>query len=537
LLNYFSDLNKPKTCTANLGTPPVATPVPCYSSFSQAFGPLGFEFTTNDYAVFAQDDWKILPRLSLSLGLRYEYEQLPSPFSNLINSKAPLTGHMPSDKNNIGPRIGFAYDVFGDGKTVLRGGYGIYYGRIINSTIYNALTSTGTPTGQPFFSLSPTSQVTGLCAIAFPQVLAGPPTCPGANPSIAFFAQNFQNPMIHQTDLTLEHDLGWGTTFSLSYLGSMGRYLPGFDDINVCTSQDPTGVTGCTKPVSTITYKIVNGGPITAPTLTEPLFFQRRDPNFGATTTIFSGINSSYNALVARLSHRMSHHVQFSVNYTWSHGIDFGQNQSTFSDTNDLLVPNNLALEKGNSIYDVRHRFVAHAVMTSPWKLNGWAGILANDWEFDPVYQVQNGLPYSLTTSGSAPGGLNSGINGSGGDFRTDVFQRNSFRRPMTWVSDIRIAKHFKVQEKYELELIGDFFNIANKQNVTGVNTLGYSVATSNLTTPSGTVTCSVGAPCLNFNVDTPANNFAPLFQSITNSNSNFVYSPRQIQIGVRVKF
>src|SRR5579859_4262759 len=466
LLDYFSDLhaNSQKTCSNKVGGTTI--PTFCYSSFSQAFGPLGFEFTTNDYAFFAQDDWKILPRLSLSLGLRYEYEQLPSPFSNLVNPLAPLTGHMPSDKNNIGPRIGFAYDIFGDGKTVLRGGYGIYYGRIINSTIYNALTSTGMPGGQPFFSLSTTSAVTGPCTIPFPQILGAQPTCPGAKPNIAFFSKNFQNPQIYQTDLTLEHDLGWGTVLSVSYLGSTGRYLPGFDDLNVCTSQDPTLTTGCTKPVGTITYNVVNGGPITTPTLTEPLFTQRRDPNFGTVTTIFSGINSSYNALVTQLNHRMNHHMQFSVNYTWAHAIDFGQNQSTFSDSNDLLVPNNIGLEKANSIYDVRHRFVASAVMTSPWKVDGCLGILANDWDFDPLLQIQNGLPYTLATSGSAPGGLNSGsINGSGGTSRIDVIGRDTFRFPMTWVSDVRVAKHFKVQEKYGLEVMADFFNLANKQN------------------------------------------------------------------------
>src|SRR5260370_16198326 len=95
------------------------------------------------------------------------------------------------------------------------------------------------------------------------------------------------------------------------------------------------------------------------------------------------------------------------MRYTWSHAIDFNQNQSTFSDTNDLLVPNNIALEKGNSIYDERHRFVAHAVMTSPWKVGGWLGILANDWEFDPIYHIQNALPYSLTSPAPAPGGHN----------------------------------------------------------------------------------------------------------------------------------
>ena len=96
LANYMSDLNKPNSCAGK----------PCYSNFSQAFGPLGFEFATKDVAFFIQDDWKVYPRLSLSLGLRYEREMLPDPFSNLINPAVPQTAHMPTDNNNLGSTRG-----------------------------------------------------------------------------------------------------------------------------------------------------------------------------------------------------------------------------------------------------------------------------------------------------------------------------------------------------------------------------------------------------------------------------------------------
>lgn len=148
-------------------------------------------------------------------------------------------------------------------------------------------------------------------------------------------------------------------------------------------------------------------------------------------------------------------------------------------------------------------------------------------------YQIQNGLPYSAFASGNAPGSTVSGINGSGGTNRVDI-GRNTFRQPNNWIGDIRLAKGFKVTEKYSVELLGDFFNIANKQNVSGVNTTAYSVATSAVTTAAGNVPCSNAAPCLNFNVDKA---FNPLFGSTTNTNSNFVYSPRQIQIGAKIKF
>ena len=517
LATYFTDLNKPNACGGR----------PCYTSFSQAFGPLGLEFSTNDYAVFAQDDWKIAQRLSISLGLRWEYEQLPDAFAGLINPKEARTGQLPSDTNNFGPRVGFAYDIFGNGKTVIRGGYGLYYGRVINSSIFNALLNTGVPGSQLSFTMSPSSAVTGKCAPAFPQVLSGPPSCPGATPNIVFFDPNFQLPQIRQSDLTLEHDLGWGTVVSASYLGSFGRQLPNFIDTNL------------SAPTKTVTYKILNGGPIGGlGTFTTPVFTGARPTAaFGAMTDVVSNVISNYQALALQVNHRMSHNVQFTANYTWAHALDNGMNGQTFTATNSVYNPFNLSSEYGNSIYNVPNRFVMNAVMDSPWKFQGWAKYLLNDWSFAPVYQIQNGLPYSALVSGNVPNAFSptaGGINGSGGTNRLDI-GRNTFREPATWITDIRVSKRFAVREKYTLELLGDFFNLANKQNVTGVNTTSYSVATGTVLTPSGPVTCSAAAPCLNFNTDSTS--FNPLFGSVTNTNSNFVYSPRQVQIGAKIKF
>jgi len=208
-----------------------------------------------------------------------------------------------------------------------------------------------------------------------------------------------------------------------------------------------------------------------------------------------------------------------------------------------LLVPNNIGLEKGNSIYDVPNRFVAHAVIESPWKKNGFMGVLANGWQLSPIVQVQNGLPYTLSVSGNAPGGTQGNINGAGGTNRIDILGNNTFRMPMTLLPDIRIAKFFSVKEKYSIELSADFFNLINKQNVMGVNTSGYTIQTSGtVATPSGNVACGTGGatlPCLNFNVNTsPGANFAQVFGTTTSTNNSiFLYTPRQIQLGARISF
>jgi hypothetical protein len=522
--NYILDALVPQGCGTSLN-------LPCYSNFSQAFGPLGFEFDTTDLSFFAGDDWKVTPRLSLSLGVRYERELLPAPFASLINPALPQTAQMPSDGNNIGPRLGIAYDLTGDGKTVVRAGYGLYYGRIINSTIFNALTNTAMPGAQKTFSISPSTT-----SILFPQILSGPPaTSSGVAPNVTFFDPKFQAPQIHQFDLIVERDLGWSSVLRVSYLGSMGRELPNFADVNLAA------------PTKLVTYQVVNGGPLAklGPTYTTPLFSSRINSAFGAETDIFSGTNSSYNALSLDLSHRMNHNLQFDAHYTWAHALDFGQNESTFSDTNDLLTPLNYALDYGNSIYDVRHRFVFNAVANSPWKKSGWLGYLTNDWTLAPIFQYQTGLPFSLSTSGNAPGGVpgGGGVNGSGGAFRIDVLGRNTFRFPNTWVQDLRLSKTLKFQERYSIELLADVFNLANHTNVTGVTTLGYSVVTSGtVPVPGGAQACSSAVPCLNFNTSGPTLQpgvlpFTAQLGVPNSANSNFIYSPRQLQLGVRVKF
>jgi hypothetical protein len=372
--------------------------------------------------------------------------------------------------------------------------------------------------------------------------------------NIVFFDKNFQLPQIHQTDLTVEREIASNTVLSVSYLGSFGRSLPDFVDIN-------TGA-----PPTTITYKVAAGGPLAGATYSTPLYATtstlvknragtvissttqpRPNATFGAMSEIFSGISSNYNALAVQLNRRMTKHLQFSGNYTWSHSLDFGQNASTFSDTNDLLVPDNIKPEYGNSIFNVPNRFVATAIVESPWHVGGWLGYLANDWQVSPIYAAQSGLPYSLVTAGTPPvfsttttdaGGntttitysrLGAGINGSNGRKGIDVIGRNTFQMKRTINMDLRISKKVRFGERYSAEVLGEAFNLFNHQNVTQVNNTGYILSTTGtVTTVNGTVPCSATSPCLSYN--------SP-FGSVTNSNSNFAYTSRQIQIGFRFFF
>jgi hypothetical protein len=396
----------------------------------------------------------------------------------------------------------------------------MFYARIINSTIYNALINTGQAGGQQTFSMSTTSPSTALCAPSFPIVLTSAPNCPGSG-SIVYFDQHFQNPQVHQLDLSLQQDLGWNTVLTISYLGSLGRELPDFTDVNILPATTTRTYKVCGVNNEGCVTGPLAGQPIQSPTLTVPLYTTRRNTAFGALTDVFSETTSSYNAAVLQLNKRMSRHVQFGMNYTWSHAIDYGQNNTTFTSTNALLEPDNLKAEKGNSNQNVPFRFVFHAVAESPWHVsNHVLALFANDWQVAPLFQWQNGLPYSARTSGNATGGVSGGINGSGGDFRM-YGTRNLFHKPNTQVMDLKLSKYLKVRERYSLELSAELFNVFNHQNVTGINDTGYFVGT---TTIGG-----VSTPTITYNTGA--------FSSVSNANSNFAYSQRQMQLGIRIRF
>jgi hypothetical protein len=512
----------------------------CYAgNFNQGFGVLGLTMKTTDLDYFFQDDWRISPRLTLNLGIRYEYQRNPLPIN--ANPVLPQTRISVNDRNNFGPRIGFAYDMNGDGKTSLRGGWGIYYGRLINSTVYNTLVNTGVGTdrGQRQFSISATnlgSSCTGFTVDTCPFLPIYPNLIPASNPPVGevqFFSSNFQLPQIHQWDFIFEREIARNTVVSASYLGSFANSLPNFVDTNL------------NAPQATVSVPVV-GGPFDGVIYKTPIFLGPRPITaFTRLTEIRSDVFSKYHALVLQANRRLTNGLQFQSSYTLSRAYDNGQTSATFTLGNAPFNAFNQAGEGALSAFDRRQKFVTSVVYNTNFKGGSHASrTILNNWTIAPIFNAFSGARYTSNISGSitpsaygfigasctggagtcsTPGG---GANGSGGSTRFAQLPRNFFKQPKIWYLDMRISRRFSLGEGMNLELIAEGFNLFNRTQVTNVGTTIYNFSTTGC--PAGS------AQCLVFNL--PPNTVTGNYQRTTGADST-LFRERQVQLAARFQF
>jgi hypothetical protein len=220
--------------------------------------------------------------------------------------------------------------------------------------------------------------------------------------------------------------------------------------------------------------------------------------------------------MAAQLNHQLASNLMFNLNYTWAKAMDFNQYIGTGSPSNNELDPTNQHADYGIGSNDVRSRFVANAVYTPEFKVTGYKKYLLNGWTIAPILQAQSGLPFTGSVGGTLTGAFGSGPLGTGVSRLPGL--RNNYHYPKTYIFDTRLAKLFPIKERMNVELIGEAFNLPNHVNYTGVSTSMYTVGGS---AASGTGT-------LTFNNS---------FGAYNNANSNFIYNPRQVQIGARLNF
>jgi outer membrane receptor protein involved in Fe transport len=541
--NYFNDLlNEGKTTgglTCDKSSSSAATSsasavgtYSCYSSFVQGFGNPVFEIATMDTAFFGQDNWKFSPRLTLELGLRWDYEALPAPVDSLTTANAtsgayfytyPGLTNNPSDKKNFGPRIGFSYDVSGNGKTVLRGGYGIYYGRITNGNLLNLRLNTGSTNGQ----FTSTYKNTTVVGPQFPNIESA--TGAAAKPNSYFLAPNLRNPQVQEFDLLVTQAIGAGTYVQASYLGALGRELPNWLDLNLNPATTGTGaMQNVTISVSDASGKgpLPNGATYVVPTYTSygnTALFGTNAANFQAISELTSNINSNYNAMVFEVLNRSLKTIQFDASYTWSHALDFAQQAGTTTTTNNWYDPySNARINYGDSSYNVPNRFVAYALYNFPnLHSSNWVRYLVNDWSLNDSFQTQNGLPYTVAVSSYTSPSIGSYWNGASGSTMIPFIGINTMKFPRRMVDDVRFQKQVSFGKGRSLDLMWNIFNVANHQNIDGLGTTAYKLSGT-----TATYQGQIGNASLNtYQVPTSSNN------------SGFLYTPRQLEIAARFNF
>lgn len=456
------------------------------SAYQQAFAGTGTTGATtnpdlNDYAFYAQDDWRATQKLTINAGIRYDLQTLAAPpvlnpDPQLINAGLD-TSHQPSDTNNLAPRFGFSYAF--DDKTVLRGGYGIFYSRTTGIML-------GTAHSQNAINVINVSlnqaQLTAA-GLVYPNILSAPPT--GAvpvRPSIFLFADDYAQPYVQQGRLGFERELWKNTSLTATYLFYKGVHLSRTRDINLPA---PTLVT-FTDPSNGQTFQV-------------PRFVNARPLSNYVRVNLFESTgNSEYNALALQLQRRFARGWQFLMTYTFSKARDDRPDQTAVvpgnagDDAKIVFNQLNIRDDYGTADVDIPHRFVFSSVREFgrfQKSSNKFIQALLSDWTFSSITQINSGVPYTATVGAD--------LNNDGNRFndRAPGTVRNQFRTRVFWQSDLRITRSFRFGENMRLRLIGEGFNLTNRTNVLAPNINLYSGFTGAnvFTIPTGTL--SFGLP------------------------------------------
>jgi outer membrane receptor protein involved in Fe transport len=492
-------------CVNNVPTPDCTLTLPV--------GPPDFTRSNrfHEWALYAQDTWHAMRNWTFNLGMRWEYfgpqaNKDPNKDSNfylgqganlhqqigngqvLTSPNSPVGGTWKKDWNNIAPRVGFAWDVFGNRQLSVRGGYGIGYERNFNNVTFNLIQN------PPNYAVLALLAGTDLPTIPLTTDNAGPlagssgsKTLPAV--SLRAIDPNIKTSYAHTWSLAAEDSLKRDILVGLEYSGSRGTDLYTIDRLNMSGSN-----------------ALFGPGPVPASA--------RINPQYGLINFRTNGGSSIYHALTARLERRNVGNLGLTMraNYTWAHGID--DNSSTFTSDNaghynlGLLDPLNPSLDRGDSDFDVRHRFALSAVWSEPFfSKPGLMNAIAGGWNLTPIVTVRTGTPFTIydctnegvalcprvmfgapfkakytdvgtsnpnefeyldLTSGAPDSSYVNPIVGISdfGPFPANMQGRNTFRTPGVWRFNMGIYKDFAVTEKVKLQFRSEIYNLFNHSNL-----------------------------------------------------------------------
>jgi outer membrane receptor protein involved in Fe transport len=474
---------------------------PSAATYSQAFPGEGTTGATthpnsSDYAFFAQDDWRVTPQLTLNLGLRYDLQRLACPTvqnpDTLLLNNGLDTSRCPKDGNNFGPRFGFSYAF--DDKTVVRGGYGVFYGRTTAINLGTAHSNNGINV----INVTLNSGQIVAAGLRYPTVLTAVPTTT-APKNLYLFGENYEQPYVQQARFGFERELLPNLSLSVTYMYYKGVHLTRTRDINLF----PPVETVFTAPGG-VTYTFERF-PTTRPiSRTSGITYSR--------ISLFeSNANSKYHGLAFQATRRFSNNFQFLASYTYSHARDDKPDQTAVvvGADDSKIVQNqlNTRADYSSSDTDLRHRFVFSPVYewgTFTRSENPFLRALLSNYTFSGIVQLQSGFAYSASVSGDP------NRDGNSSNDRLPGTARNNYYTPATYQFDARITRIIHTSEKTRLRLIIEGFNIFNRANILTVNNTIFSASGTTLSAP---------------NIATP-------FQS-----PRSFLTPRQVQLAVKFDF
>ena len=384
------------------------------SGFTQTFGNTTVGQTNPSIGFYAQDEWKVNPRLTLNLGVRYDLQYVET---------------IATDKNNVSPRAGFAWTPFDSRRTVVRGSYGLFYDRIPLRAVANALLSSNnttaiTSTSQLSVSLSPTQ--TG--APVFPNIL--PPTALPAGVLVNFTTMNphMQNAYSEQGSLEIEQQLGGRGTLSVGYQHLRGLHLIVSVNQNVPTCAAVGTNNGC-----------------------------RPNPNFANNSQYSPLADSHYDGLHVSYLQRPVKWGNYRISYTWSKSLD-NVGEFFFSSPIDLT---NIWKDYGRSDDDQKHRFVfdgavhtSRAAAITPWQR------LSHGFELSGMLQYYSALPLNITSGVTSIQGTAGRPIVNGGYIGRNVGEGNDY-----FSVSARVSRSFRLSERVQLESLAEAFNTLNHRN------------------------------------------------------------------------
>ncbi len=449
--------------------------VPHY--YLQNFGSAVTHPDTNEYAGFAQDTIRLTDHLALSLGARYDLQTFTT--KGLVSNPLwPDSGKVPFNTNNFSPRAGLAYSLGKERPLVIRAGYGLFYTRI--PQIYTSTLESDNGFAGTFLFLNNTNFYAHQIFPQYPNPLVSCPVSATVctpplsvaqftQADISAFAHNFKTPRVQQASLNLEREVAHRLAVGVSYMYVHGVDLIRARDVNlplpvnvVYPVYDGSGTNflGTYYNVDSFsTWQFTRTLTCPFPPCINPL--ARPIPQLGAINVFESAASSVYHAGTLSIRRRMTSGVYFMLAYTFAHAVDDGQDALVAG--RPATVQNSYApsAERGRSVTDQRHRFVFSWVAAPKPFHRGheWLGRMFNDWKVSGVATVGSGRPVNATLAGDA------NQDGNSTNDRLPGASRNSFLGPDYATIDMRLTRRLYAGDRLKLELVGESFNLLNRDN------------------------------------------------------------------------